>query len=62
MCTCPSAYDLVCDKCRAAFDEIFGEEECKTVEEERQKTLQWMNRLCPQCRSMLKEEGFLAEE
>jgi type VI protein secretion system component VasA len=55
---CVSEYDLVCDRCRQRFDEIFSVE-AKSVEEEREQYQRWLNSLCDGCRTMLREEGFI---
>ena len=57
MC-CLSEYDLVCDRCRRKFDDIFAKP-MRTVEEEREALTAWLKTLCKDCRSMLKNEGCM---
>jgi len=56
---CLPAYDLVCDKCRAKFDALYGKEKPKSVEEERRLYLRWIKVLCKDCRKILREEGYI---
>lgn len=62
---CVSMYDLVCDKCRAKHDEIFGRLTAKgdyTLEEETAARERWFRSLCEDCKKQMREEGFLPPE
>jgi len=55
---CVSEYDLVCDDCRRKHDEIFNVE-AKDLQDEEKKFQEWIKSLCPACRKLLEEEGFV---
>ncbi len=60
---CLSMYDLVCDRCREECDKLFTPEviNSKDYDKKKEKELreEWFKRLCPQCKFILKEEGFI---
>jgi hypothetical protein len=58
---CSTAYDLVCEKCRRKFDRIFSVK-IESAEQERKLLTKWLKSLCKNCRQILMEEGFIAEE
>jgi hypothetical protein len=57
---CGTLYDLVCERCRARFDEIFSVP-YETEEQERELFAKWLGSLCKDCKQLLVEEGFLVE-
>lgn len=58
---CATPYDLVCDRCRQLYDQIFAEP-AETVEEEERRNREWVSKLCPDCRRVLAEEGFIPSD
>jgi len=58
---CSTAYDLVCEECRRKFDRIFSVK-IESAEQERKLLTKWPKSLCKNCRQILMEEGFIAEE
>jgi len=58
---CSSEYDLVCEECRRRFDRIFSVK-IESAEQERKLLAKWLKSLCKDCRRILIEEGFIAEE
>jgi hypothetical protein len=58
---CSTVYDLVCEECRRRFDRIFSVK-IESAEQERKLLTKWLKSLCKNCRQILMEEGFIAEE